>query len=96
MAGTVDLMQRCYTGIETRDGVLRFNPRLPDEVDEMKATLQYRRHTLDVEVSKARLKVSSRAGVAAPIRIAYREHSSELGPGQSLVFNLSQSLTTDS
>ncbi|MGD9378862.1 MAG: glycosyl hydrolase family 65 protein [Methyloceanibacter sp.] len=95
MAGTVDLMQRCYTGIEMRDGVLRFNPRLPDEVDEMQATLQYRRHTLDVEVSKARLKVSSRAGVAAPIRIAYREHSSELDPGQSLVFNLSQSLAAD-
>ena len=96
MAGTVDLMQRCYTGIEMRDGVLRFNPRLPDEVDEMQATLQYRRHTLDIEVSKARLKVSSRAGVAAPIRIAYREHSSELDPGQSLVFNLSQNLAANS
>ncbi|MDJ0514181.1 MAG: beta-phosphoglucomutase family hydrolase [Methyloceanibacter sp.] len=90
MAGTVDLMQRCYTGIEMRDGVLRFNPRLPDEVDEMQATLQYRHHTLDFEVSKVRLKVSSRTGVAAPIRIAYREHSSELDPGESLIFNLSE------
>jgi len=32
MAGTVDLIQRCYTGIEIRDGHLWLNPILPREV----------------------------------------------------------------
>ena len=29
MAGTVDVLQRCYTGIELRGDVLRLDPRLP-------------------------------------------------------------------
>jgi trehalose/maltose hydrolase-like predicted phosphorylase len=29
MAGTLDLAQRCYTGLELRDGVLRLVPALP-------------------------------------------------------------------
>jgi trehalose/maltose hydrolase-like predicted phosphorylase len=90
MAGTVDLIQRCYTGIEMRGGVLTFNPRLPDEVLQMNATLRYRGHTLDVEVTQTCLTVSSRVMTAQPIRIAYREHSRQLSPGQSFTFNLVQ------
>src|SRR4029453_5122951 len=33
MAGTVDLVQRCYTGLETRQDVLWLNPSLPEELD---------------------------------------------------------------
>jgi len=88
MAGTVDLIQRCYSGIEMRNGVLAFNPRLPEEVLQMNATLRYRRHTLDVEVTQDCLTVSSRVMTAQPIRIAYREHSRELSPGQSFTFKL--------
>ena len=32
MAGTLDLVQRCYTGLETRQVVLRFNPVIPEEL----------------------------------------------------------------
>jgi len=88
MAGTVDLIQRCYTGIEMRGGMLTFNPRLPEEVLQMNATLRYRGHTLDVEVTQDCLTVSSRVMTAQPIRIAYREHSRELSPGQSFTFKL--------
>ena len=88
MAGTVDLIQRCYSGIEMRSGVLTLNPRLPDEVLQMNATLRYRRHTLDVEITQDRLTISSRVMTAHPILIAYREHSRELSPGQSFTFKL--------
>ena len=47
MAGTVDLMQRCYTGIELRGGTLMFNPRLPEEVDRLRSTVRFRRQILD-------------------------------------------------
>ncbi|MBV9169456.1 MAG: glycoside hydrolase family 65 protein, partial [Chloroflexi bacterium] len=29
MAGTLDIVQRCYTGLEARDGILWLNPQLP-------------------------------------------------------------------
>ncbi len=88
MAGTVDLIQRCYSGIEMRDGVLAFNPRLPDEMQQMSATLRYRRHTLDVEITQDCLTISSRLMIAHPITIAYRSHIRELSPGQSFTFDL--------
>jgi alpha,alpha-trehalase len=88
MAGTVDLIQRCYSGIEMRDGVLAFNPRLPDEVQQMSATLRYRRHTLDMEITQDCLTISSRLMIALPITIAYRSHIRELSPGQSFTFDL--------
>jgi len=41
-----------------------------------------------VEVTQDCLSVSSRVMTAQPIRIAYREHSRELSPGQSFTFRL--------
>ncbi len=50
MAGTVDLVQRCYIGIEMRANVLHFDPALPDDLGRVRARLRYRRQVLDVEV----------------------------------------------
>ena len=44
MAGTVDLILRCYTGLETRDDVLRLHPILPPELDRVQFQLNYRGH----------------------------------------------------
>jgi alpha,alpha-trehalase len=88
MAGTVDIMQRCYTGIEPRANVLTFNPRLPEELTCLKTTVRYRGQTLDLEVTHDKLSVSSRPFTAPPITIAYRGHVRTIGPGQSYDFQL--------
>ncbi|MEQ9672570.1 glycosyl hydrolase family 65 protein [Coleofasciculus sp. G2-EDA-02] len=44
MAGTVDLMQRCYTGLDIRDQVLWLNPFLPKELSDIRLRLCYRGH----------------------------------------------------
>lgn len=88
MAGTIDLIQRCYTGIEPRDNVLTFNPRLPDELRSLRTTVRYRGQTLDVRVDHETLEVSSRVFTAHPITIAYRGHVREISPGQRFAFRL--------
>ena len=88
MAGTVDLMQRCYLGIEPRTNVLTFNPRLPEELDGMKTTLRYRGQTLDVHVTHDLLQIASRPVSAYPITIAYRGQVRDVGPGQRYAFRL--------
>ena len=90
MAGTVDLIQRCYTGIEPRANVLTFNPRLPNEISCLRSTVRYRGQTLDVEVTQDKLRVSSRSFTAHPITIAYRGHVREISPGQRYEFRLIQ------
>lgn len=88
MAGTVDLMQRCYTGIEMRPEALAFNPRLPAEVTRLSMCLVYGDHVLDVTVTQDALTVASRPAVADPVTIAYRGWARPLPPGQSFTIRL--------
>ena len=91
MAGTVDIVQRCYTGVEVRANMLTFNPLLPEELRRLAATFHYRGHTLDVAVTHEELEVSSRSCMASPIMIAYRGHVRSMSPGQTYRFQLIRS-----
>lgn len=88
MAGTVDLVHRCYTGIETRANVLHFDPVLPHELESLRLELRYRRHLLEVDITHDKLRVSSRPSTAFPITIAYRGHFRDLSPGSRYEFRL--------
>lgn len=88
MAGTVDLVQRCYTGLAMQGGALVLNPRLPEEVTRLETTVRYRRQILDLAVTQEALTVSSRSMSAPPVTIAYRGHVRDISPGQSFTFGL--------
>jgi alpha,alpha-trehalase len=90
MAGTIDLIQRCYIGLETRANVLHFNPALPDDLDRVKVQLRYRRQVLEVEVTHEVLRIYSRSFTVAPITIAYRGHFRDVAPGDTYEFRLLQ------
>jgi trehalose/maltose hydrolase-like predicted phosphorylase len=90
MAGTLDLMQRAYPGIEIRDGVLCFQPRLPAEVDRVEFGIQFQRTPLHVALDHDRLTLAvHRDGACGPIRIAVGEEERELCPGDTEAFELS-------
>jgi alpha,alpha-trehalase len=59
MAGTVDLIQRCYTGIEIRDGQLWLNPMLPDELKSLRLRIRFRGQTVELDISHARVRVQA-------------------------------------
>jgi len=86
MAGTVDLIQRCYGGIETRDDVLHINPCLPDEVHTMSFSLNYRRQYVQLEISheSVRLRLAPDSGEHQPITVEVGGVREELLPGESL------------
>ena len=52
MAGTVDVLQRCYTGLELRDNVLWLTPRLPKSLQRLRLFVRYRGQSLTVEVDR--------------------------------------------
>jgi len=82
MAGTVDLIQRGHTGLETRGGTLYFNPCLPKGMNNLNLRLFYRGHSLDVSLTQDTFQIGSRPGRAAPIRISITGKSQKLKPGQ--------------
>ena len=88
MAGTVDLVQRCYTGIEVRGQTLWFNPRLPEELDRLGIRIRYRGHSLAVEISDQRMVIRSAIGRQPAIPIGVQGRRYELAPGDQREFEL--------
>ncbi|ADH84854.1 glycoside hydrolase family 65 central catalytic [Desulfurivibrio alkaliphilus AHT 2] len=88
MAGTIDLVQRCYLGIEMRANILHFDPSLPADLGCLKVRLRYRRQILAVEADHDLLKISSCAFTANLVTVAYRGRFHQVAPGDSCQFRL--------
>ena len=88
MTGTLDLLHRCYLGIETRGNVLHLDPVLPRDVSRLQVMLRFRRHQLEMDATHERISVHSRPLIAPPISIAYRGRVHELSPGLGFTFDL--------
>jgi len=91
MAGTVDLLQRGYTGIVTHGDVLTLNPCLPREVTSQRMTIRYRGHALDLSITQQALTVHSHKSNAAPIKLEVVGVGAEIAAGQTLEFPLAPS-----
>jgi alpha,alpha-trehalase len=89
MAGTVDLIQRCYGGVEARGDVLWFDPALPEELPDLRFLLHYRGHRVDVVIARDRLQVLVLPALAPPIRVGFDGEVVELGGGASKEWPLS-------
>ena len=88
MAGTSDLVQRCYLGVEMRANVLHFDPALPDDIDRVAVSLRCRGHLLDVEADHDTLTVRTRTFASGPLAIAYRRSYRDVAAGGTFTFAL--------
>ena len=85
MAGTVDLVQRAYTGIETRDEVLWLRPSLPEGLTRLRFRVRYRRHWgLEIEITRDRVRISARPADVYPIRVGIEDEIVELAAGATV------------
>jgi trehalose/maltose hydrolase-like predicted phosphorylase len=88
MAGTVDLVQRGFTGIETRAGKIWLDPAIPEELGELNFEIRYRDLFLDFTITPSQLKVATSQGDAPPIQLRVRDQVIELHPGTTEVVPL--------
>ena len=89
MAGTLDLLQRGFTGLETREDMLWLNPALPDALRAMRFRLRYRQHTeVEIAITRDSLTVggSGRGAAVLPVRVGNEEY--RLDPRGSLTVPL--------
>ena len=68
MAGTVDLLLRCYTGLETRDEMLWLHPALPPELGRVRLQMVYRSHNIELNLTPTALMLRLQARSVPPIR----------------------------
>jgi trehalose/maltose hydrolase-like predicted phosphorylase len=89
MAGTVDLAQRCYTGLETRQDVLWLSPSLPEGLDGLGLEVRYRGHWgVNLQLTRRRLGVQVADSDAAPIKVGVDGQVVEIPPGSMREFAL--------
>jgi len=90
MAGTIDVLQRCFLGIETRDDVLWLNPSWPQSLGILELPVLYRGQVITLTVLGNTVLVHSAPGNLPPVRVGYGGQVHELRPGQSRRFWLGQ------
>jgi trehalose/maltose hydrolase-like predicted phosphorylase len=86
MAGTVDIVQRCLGGLEARRDVLWFSPALPPEVTQLRFSVHYRGHRLQIDITDERIRVTGRPGPTMPITLGFRGSTFRLKPGETAEF----------
>jgi trehalose/maltose hydrolase-like predicted phosphorylase len=93
MAGTVDLVQRVWTGIEVKGDVLRLHPELPQDIKRLDMRIRYRGHSLDLRLTRDSLTVRGRDAVAPPIALCVDGQEHEFVGGTTRVFRLNDEAT---
>ena len=88
MAGSVDMVVRCYTGLEIRADMLWLHPVLPKELAEVTFSINYREQPIRLELTPGNLRLRLRAGGATPIRVRIEGSEAILVPGQTRDFPL--------
>jgi trehalose/maltose hydrolase-like predicted phosphorylase len=87
MAGTVDLIQRCYTGIEFRDNCIKLNPRMPEELKSIAFKIRYRGRWIELSLNHTSLTLKCMGGWSKnPVDIYFGEKKSVLGRGEEKSF----------
>jgi trehalose/maltose hydrolase-like predicted phosphorylase len=76
------------TGMRAGGKVLRFDPALPPEIKQLRFSVHYRGHRIEVMLAEDRIRISSRPGPARPIKILVRDELIELQPGAQTEFQL--------
>ena len=85
MAGTVDLVQRCYTGLDARGDVLWLQPELPGELKRLSFPLLYRSRWLEIDIDDDRIEVGFSRGPGESMRIGLADEVHEVRRGGTLV-----------
>ncbi|MFW6222228.1 MAG: glycosyl hydrolase family 65 protein, partial [Bacteroidota bacterium] len=88
MAGTVDLVQRCYSGLEVMEDALRFDPVLPDSLSEYLFRLKYRSYWLNVKLTQDQLIINSEGGWSDQVKVVFDRQFAFLKNGETKVFDL--------
>ncbi len=88
MSGSVDLLQRCFAGLETRAGRLLLDPTWPESLGTLTFSIVYRDLPLTIRVSSDVVQVTAASGMRRPIEVGCRGRVQQLDAGSSVQFAL--------
>ncbi|MBR9976625.1 MAG: glycoside hydrolase family 65 protein [Bacteroidetes bacterium] len=90
MAGSLDLIQRNYAGLEVCEDVLWLKPDIPVHIDELFMRVQYRRHWISITISSKSIRVSFEEGWSNTVNIGVIDRVHEFRHGEEKEFPISR------
>jgi trehalose/maltose hydrolase-like predicted phosphorylase len=88
MAGSVDLLQRCFSGLELRGERLVLDPAWPASLGTLTYSIQYRDVPLSISVAADRVAVAAGPGMPRPVEVECRGEVVVVVPGATAEFSL--------
>jgi alpha,alpha-trehalase len=88
MAGTVDILQRCYTGLEFHDDILFLNPNIPDDLPKLSMRNKYRGKWFDIAVTPEVMTITFEQCELEATKVSFQDKIYQLKPGETLTFDL--------
>jgi trehalose/maltose hydrolase-like predicted phosphorylase len=87
MAGTVDIVLRCFTGLHIKDDVIWFSPLLPQVIKGAELSLCYRGHWLSLKLDHRHLTIKVERSWESKGKLGFKGDVYEFEEGS--VFNFS-------
>ncbi|PEG34849.1 trehalose-phosphatase [Mycolicibacterium agri] len=87
MSGSIDLLQRCFTGLEIRRDRIVLGPLWPKSLGRLAFTFRYRGHRLRLSVIGRSATLSAEPGEVAPVVVECRGETEVLEAGRTVDFN---------
>jgi trehalose/maltose hydrolase-like predicted phosphorylase len=69
MAGSLDLVQKTYAGVEIREDALWIKPDLPENIGSIKLRINYRLHWVFISVDRQNITISFEEGFDSNVKI---------------------------
>lgn len=88
MAGTVDIVQRCFTGLEISSDILCLNPTIPKELLGLNFHIHFRGNILKLVFTTEEVSVSLVKSAGPGIQINILGKLYEIRPGQEIVTDI--------
>lgn len=84
MAGTLDMVQRGLTGLETRDDALRLDPVPLPQLSEYAVRVRYREHRdIELRLGAGRLRVTVPQSTSPPLTLVLPARTVTVEPGET-------------
>jgi trehalose/maltose hydrolase-like predicted phosphorylase len=88
MAGSLDLIQRVFTGIEVTEEALWIKPDLPRHVQKINLQIKYRHHWIGISVDHDRLRIAFEEGYSNEVKIGVFDEIHPFAQGDVRTFKM--------
>ena len=88
MAGTVDILQRCYTGMEFHDDILYLNPNIPDDLPKLSMRVKFRGNWFEIDVTQKCVAITCDQCELEATKVSFQKKIYQIKPGETLTLDL--------